>query len=121
MHRVKAAFTTRPLSSQKITATMTRLSGLKAARKTLSPTEKLTFELVDSLKALPVVKTYTELLNIFVNGYKRIDKWNIDVGPYLYLYANNKVEGHRFRLGFRTDPGFSKKWIFQRIWRIWHA
>lgn len=84
----------------------------KSRPEGLSPTEKLTFELVDSLKALPVVKTYTELLNIFVNGYKRIDKWNIDVGPYLYLYANNKVEGHRFRLGFRTDPGFSKKWIF---------
>lgn len=84
----------------------------KSRPEDLSPTEKLTFELVDSLKALPVVKTYTELLNIFVNGYKRIDKWNIDLGPYLFLYANNKVEGHRFRLGFRTDPGFSKKWIF---------
>ncbi len=78
----------------------------------LSPKEKLTFELIDSLKALPVVKTYTELLNILVNGYKRIDKWNIDLGPYLFLYAYNKVEGNRFRLGFRTDPGFSKKWIF---------
>ncbi|GGN01687.1 hypothetical protein GCM10010967_40150 [Dyadobacter beijingensis] len=85
---------------------------IKSRPEDLSPTEKLTFELIDSLKALPVVKTYTELLNIFVNGYKRIDKWNIDVGPYLFLYANNKVEGNRFRLGFRTDPGFSKKWIF---------
>lgn len=78
----------------------------------LSPTEKLTFQLVDSLKALPVVKTYSQILNIFVNGYQKIDKWNIDIGPYLFLYANNKVEGHRFRLGFRTDPGFSRKWIF---------
>lgn len=78
----------------------------------LSPAEKLTFELVDSLKALPVVKTYSQVLNIFVNGYQKIDKWNIDVGPYLFLYANNKVEGHRFRLGFRTDRGFSRKWIF---------
>jgi hypothetical protein len=84
----------------------------KSRPEDLSPTEKLTFELVDSLKALPVVKTYTEILNIFVNGYKKIDKWNIDIGPYLFLYANNKVEGHRFRLGFRTDPGFSRKWIF---------
>ncbi|WP_353717991.1 DUF5686 family protein [Dyadobacter sp. 676] len=85
---------------------------IKSRPEGLSATEKLTFELIDSLKALPVVKTYTELLNIFVNGYKRIDKWNIDLGPYLFLYAYNKVEGHRFRLGFRTDPGFSKKWIF---------
>ncbi|ACT93864.1 DUF5686 and carboxypeptidase-like regulatory domain-containing protein [Dyadobacter fermentans] len=85
---------------------------IKSRPEVLSAPEKLTFELIDSLKALPVVKTYTELLNIFVNGYKRIDKWNIDLGPYLFLYANNRVEGHRFRLGFRTDPGFSKKWIF---------
>ncbi|QRR03821.1 DUF5686 and carboxypeptidase-like regulatory domain-containing protein [Dyadobacter sandarakinus] len=80
--------------------------------ETLSKSEQLTFQLVDSLKALPVVKTYIEILNVFVNGYKKIDKWNVDIGPYLYLYANNKVEGHRFRLGFRTDPGFSRKWIF---------
>ncbi|TLU99284.1 DUF5686 and carboxypeptidase-like regulatory domain-containing protein [Dyadobacter luticola] len=85
---------------------------IKSRPESLSPTEKLTFELIDSLKVLPVVKTYTEILNVFVNGYKKIDKWNIDIGPYLYLYANNKVEGNRFRLGFRTDPGFSRKWIF---------
>lgn len=85
---------------------------IKARPEVLSQTEQLTFQLVDSLKALPVVKTYTEILNIFVNGYKKIDKWNIDIGPYLFLYANNAVEGHRFRLGFRTDPGFSRKWIF---------
>nr|WP_295920931.1 DUF5686 and carboxypeptidase-like regulatory domain-containing protein [uncultured Dyadobacter sp.] len=85
---------------------------VQARPENLSPTEKLTFELVDSLKALPVVKTYSQILNIFVNGYQKIDKWNIDIGPYLFLYANNKVEGHRFRLGFRTDPGFSRKWIF---------
>lgn len=84
----------------------------KSRPEALSANELLSFQLVDSLKVLPVVKTYTEILNILVNGYKRIDKWNIDIGPYLYLYANNKVEGHRFRLGFKTDPGFSRKWIF---------
>jgi hypothetical protein len=80
--------------------------------ESLTKSEILSFQLVDTLKALPVVKTYTEILNIFVNGYKKIDKWNIDIGPYLFLYANNAIEGNRFRLGFRTDPGFSRKWIF---------
>ncbi|WP_025763632.1 DUF5686 and carboxypeptidase-like regulatory domain-containing protein [Dyadobacter tibetensis] len=79
--------------------------------ESLTLPEQLSFQLIDSLKVLPVVKTYTEILNIFVNGYKKIDKWNIDVGPYLFLYANNNIEGNRFRLGFRTDPGFSRKWI----------
>lgn len=85
---------------------------VKSRPEALSATEILSFQLVDSLKVLPVVKTYTEILNIFVNGYKKIDKWNIDIGPYLFLYANNAIEGHRFRLGFKTDPGFSRKWIF---------
>jgi hypothetical protein len=85
---------------------------IKSRPEALSATEMLSFQLVDSLKVLPVVKTYTEILNIFVNGYKKIDKWNIDIGPYLFLYANNAVEGHRFRMGFKTDPGFSRKWIF---------
>ena len=80
--------------------------------ESLSPSEILSFQLVDSLKVLPVIKTYTEILNVFVNGYKKLDRWNIDIGPYLFLYANNAVEGHRFRLGFKTDPGFSRKWIF---------
>ncbi|MCE7061080.1 DUF5686 and carboxypeptidase-like regulatory domain-containing protein [Dyadobacter sp. CY343] len=85
---------------------------IKSRPEALSPSERLSFQLVDSLRVLPVVKTYTEILNILVNGYKKIDKWNIDIGPYLFLYANNAVEGHRFRMGFRTDPGFSRKWIF---------
>ncbi|MEO6684439.1 MAG: DUF5686 family protein, partial [Dyadobacter sp.] len=83
----------------------------KSRPETLSKSELLSFQLVDSLKVLPVVKTYTEILNIFVNGYKKIDKWNIDIGPYLFLYANNNIEGNRLRLGFKTDPGFSRKWI----------
>lgn len=83
----------------------------KKRPETLSETEKLSFQLVDSLRNLPVIKTYTEILNIAVNGYKKINAWNIDLGPYLYAYANNKIEGNRFRLGFRTDPQFSRKWI----------
>jgi len=84
----------------------------KSRPESLTKSEILSFQLVDSLKVLPVVKTYTEILNIFVNGYKKIDKWNIDIGPYLFLYAKNNVEGHRLRLGFKTDPGFSRKIIF---------
>ena len=77
----------------------------------LSEAERLSFQLVDSLRNLPVIKTYTEILNIAVNGYKKINAWNIDVGPYLFFYAHNRVEGNRFRIGFRTDPQFSRKWV----------
>ncbi len=83
----------------------------KVRPEALTKSEKLSFDLIDSLKVLPVISTYTEILNIAVNGYKNIDRWNIDVGPYLYLYANNTIEGHRLRVGMRTDPHFSRKWI----------
>lgn len=78
----------------------------------LSQAEQLSFAVIDTLKSLPVIRTYTGLLNGLVNGYKNIDAWNIDIGPNLLTYSNNNVEGHRFRLGFRTDTGFSRKWIF---------
>ncbi len=77
----------------------------------LSPAEQLSFGVIDSLKTLPVIRTYTGLLNGLVNGYKKINPWNIDIGPNLMAYAYNNVEGHRFRLGFRTDTEFSRKWV----------
>lgn len=58
-----------------------------------------------------MVRTYVEVLNMAVNGYKRIPKVNIDVGPFLYLYSNNVVEGNRIRIGGKTNPDFSRKWI----------
>lgn len=76
----------------------------------LSEEEILSFQVIDSISNVPMIRTYTEILNIFVNGYKNIDKLNIDFGPYLYAYAFNNVEGHRIRLGIRTDEEFSKKW-----------
>src|SRR5690606_16581827 len=77
----------------------------------LSEVEKLSFQVIDSISNVPMIRTYTEILNIFVNGYKNIDKLNLDFGPYLYLYAYNNMEGHRLRLGFKTDDEFSKKWV----------
>ncbi len=77
----------------------------------LSAAEKLSFQVIDSISNVPMIRTYTEVLNIFVNGYKNIDRLNLDFGPYLYAYAFNNVEGHRLRLGVKTDEEFSKKWI----------
>jgi hypothetical protein len=66
--------------------------------------------MIDTVKKIPAVKTYVEIVNIFINGHKRIGK--IDFGPYLYTYGWNNVEGSRVRLGFRTNPYFSRKWVF---------
>jgi hypothetical protein len=66
--------------------------------------------MIDSLKDVPIVKTYVEILNIIFNGYKKVGP--VDIGPYLGLYANNRIEGHRFSIGIRTNISFSRKWIF---------
>lgn len=76
----------------------------------LSASEMSVYRMIDTLRNIPVVKTYTEILKIAINGYKKVGK--IDVGPYLALYANNSVEGNRFQLGFKTNVDFSDKWIF---------
>jgi hypothetical protein len=66
------------------------------------------FHIIDTISNVPVIKTYVEIANILINGYKRIGK--IDFGPVLFTYAFNSVEGQRFRLGARTNYHWSKKW-----------
>ena len=72
----------------------------------LSASEKKVYKMIDTLNHLPTVKTYIEIIDIAINGYKRIGYF--DIGPYLYLYNHNNVEGHRIRLGFKSNAFFSK-------------
>ena len=75
----------------------------------LSPTELSVYQMIDTLRNIPVVKTYTEIFKVIVNGYKTVGKF--DFGPYLSAYANNNIEGNRLQAGFRTNIDFSDKWI----------
>ena len=73
----------------------------------LTATEQHVYAMIDSVREIPAVKTYVEIVNIIINGYKTIGK--VDLGPYPYTYAFNDVEGHRFQLGFKTNPEFSRR------------
>lgn len=77
----------------------------------LSADDRMTFELIDTLRKIPVIKRYTGLAKFAVTGYVRTSK--IDYGPALYTYAYNNIEGHRFRIGFRTNEYLSEKWYFR--------
>jgi hypothetical protein len=77
----------------------------------LSTTEQNVYKMIDSIRNIPMVKNYIEVANIITNGYKKIGP--IDFGPYIYLYNYNDLEGHRFRLGFRTNYDFHKKITIQ--------
>lgn len=78
----------------------------------LTETEKNVYHMIDTLKQLPAIRSWVEIANIIlVSGYKKVGK--IDLGTYTYLYAFNDVEGHRFRLGYRTNADFSRRIVFQ--------
>lgn len=75
----------------------------------LSETEKSVYRMIDTLQNIPVVKTYTDIIKIVINGYYEAGK--INIGPYISTLAFNNIEGIRVQGGFKTSPSFSKKWI----------
>ncbi|MBD2723000.1 DUF5686 and carboxypeptidase-like regulatory domain-containing protein [Hymenobacter armeniacus] len=78
---------------------------------TLSLSERQTFAVLDSAKQLPSVRNLLDWVDLLVNGYKRVGRW--DIGPILTSYAHNDYEGSRIRLGFRTTPSISRDWVTQ--------
>lgn len=76
----------------------------------LSETEKNVYRMIDTLQSIPVVKTYTDIIKIAVDGYYEAGK--INLGPYISTIAYNNIEGFRLQAGFKTNIKFSKKWIF---------
>ena len=75
----------------------------------LSETEKNVYRMIDTLQSIPVVKTYTDIIKIAVNGYYTAGK--INLGPYISFLAVNNIEGLRLQPGFKTNYEFSKKWV----------
>ncbi len=82
-----------------------------ARHESLSRQDLIASSLIDSVKNLPVVRSYIEVAEIVVSGFKKFN--DIEVGPYLSSFAINKIEGARFRLGFRTNANFDKNWILR--------
>jgi hypothetical protein len=72
----------------------------------LSLREKKIYHMIDTIKTLPIYKTWVDVLTIFVSGYKAVN--NFEIGPYFNLVSYNKVEGLRVRFGGRTSSKFSK-------------
>jgi hypothetical protein len=65
------------------------------------------YDMIDTLGNLPIVKTYIDVIQTIVTGYKVLGK--VELGPYFSVYSFNVVEGHRFQFGGRTSNDFSKK------------
>ena len=67
--------------------------------------------MLDSARELPSVRNVLDWVELLVNGYKRVGRW--DLGPILTSYARNDYEGSRLRFGFRTTPEISRDWLTQ--------
>lgn len=78
----------------------------KHRHDTLQTNEKEIYQMVDSLKQVPIFRTFVDLVKMAATGYY---EWgNFEIGPYYTFYSYNDVEGHRFRFGGRTSNNFSK-------------
>ncbi len=83
----------------------------QARHEPLTRKEIMASTLIDSVKNVSIVRSYLEVAEIAVGGHKRFN--DLEIGPYISGFAINKIEGARFRLGFRTNANFDKKWIFR--------
>ncbi|MES2514008.1 MAG: DUF5686 family protein [Bacteroidota bacterium] len=83
----------------------------KSRHDSLSVREKKIYHMIDTIKTLPVYRTWVDILTIFVSGYKVVN--NFEIGPYFNLVSYNKVEGLRTRFGGRTSSKFSRWYELQ--------
>ncbi|MBS1558833.1 MAG: carboxypeptidase-like regulatory domain-containing protein [Bacteroidetes bacterium] len=76
----------------------------------LSASEKNVYRMIDTLKNIPIVRTYIDVIKVVVQGYYNFGE--VEVGPYAAAVASNTVEGTRMQLGFRTNSHFSRKMVY---------
>ncbi len=73
----------------------------------LSKKEKAIYNMVDSIKNVPVFNTIMDVITFLFSGYYETKYF--EFGPYPTFYSFNEVEGSRIRIGGRTSNTFSKK------------
>jgi len=77
----------------------------------LEVTEQQIYEMVDSIKKVPIYKFYEKVGSLIVTGY-----WitgNFEIGPLYKFISFNSIEGLRLRIGGRTSNKFSKKLMLE--------
>ena len=83
----------------------------KSRHVALTGKEEGIYRMVDSVKNVPVFKTFTDIVATFVTGYYEWDK--LEFGPYYTFYSFNETEGNRFRFGGRTSNKVSTRFMYE--------
>lgn len=82
-----------------------------ARHENLSANERSVYVMIDSIKKVPIYKTYVDVIKTVVTGYKSLGP--IEVGPYFSLVSQNPVEGWRMKLAVGTTNKLSKRiWVY---------
>lgn len=82
---------------------------VKNRADSLTAADKAVYKMIDTVKNLPLVKTYADIAGMLINGYYKVGK--ISFGPYPYTYSYNDLEGSVLRIGATTNTRFSEKLI----------
>lgn len=81
-----------------------------ARHDTLTMKEKAIYTMIDSIKNVPIFRTYVDIIYTITNGY--YIKGPLEIGPFYKMLSFNDREGTRIRIGGRTSNKFSTKWMF---------
>ena len=73
----------------------------------LSEKERNIYNMVDSIKSVPLYNNIYNIVNTFVSGY--LETKYVAFGPYSQIYSFNKIEGNRVLFGMRTTSDVSRK------------
>ena len=83
----------------------------ESRHESLTNRESDIYQMIDTLKTLPVFNTWIDIIQMVVSGY--YVKGKMEWGPYMSTYSFNQLEGHRFRLSGRTSNAFSTKLMLE--------
>lgn len=81
-----------------------------ARHDTLSVNEKRVYQMIDTLKDLPIIKNYAKIVQTVYLGYYDIGP--VSIGNIFSFLSNNNVEGWRIKYGMSTSNKFSKHVMF---------
>lgn len=78
----------------------------KIRHDSLSFNEQKVYTMIDTLRSLPIVKTYLDIIQTVYLGYKDIGP--ISIGNIFSFISYNDIEGLRLKYGMSTSNKFSK-------------
>ena len=73
----------------------------------LSPHEQRIYQMVDSIKNVPLYRDIYTVVSMLLGGYYEMDK--VAIGPYFKLVSFNRLEGLRLQFGGRTMANWNKR------------